>query len=275
MVQWMARRLRFILALLLVTWLFGWVAPGVAHADPRTEFLVKQLKTSDDFRVRTQAALALGASGDGEALQPLCSGLADSNVSVRSAAAAALGKLGKKEGVACLKSARAKEKDSSVNQTIDQSLGKLAGGADPPPPGPNTKFYVAIQVTNRTSRPNGEIEAVVRAAMQSKLVSNKEFAVAPKAETVAQAGPLVKGKRLKGLMIMASVEPIEYKGGNLSVVLKVTYWTYPEKSLKATGSPATATQEGMSSPNAKVENELIVALSENAVQGFVKVAGSL
>jgi hypothetical protein len=36
--------------------------PRPALADPRTAFLVEQLKSSDDYRVRTQAALALGAS---------------------------------------------------------------------------------------------------------------------------------------------------------------------------------------------------------------------
>src|SRR5262245_45547724 len=60
-----------------------------------------QLKNGDDFRVRTQAALALGASKSKRAVDPLCRGLEDSNQTVRAASAAALGKL-KQGGEDCL-----------------------------------------------------------------------------------------------------------------------------------------------------------------------------
>ena len=58
------------------------VIPRTVRADPRTSYLADQLKSNDDYRVRTQAALALGASGDDAAVKPLCDALGDSNPSV-------------------------------------------------------------------------------------------------------------------------------------------------------------------------------------------------
>jgi hypothetical protein len=248
---------------------------GRANADPRTDYLVKQLKTSDDFRVRTQAALSLGASGDAAAVDPLCSALSDSNASVKVASAAALGKLGKAEGAKCLKSAKSKESDKDVLTQIDQSLAKLAGGvSDPPPPGSDTKIYVAIEISNKTKRPNAEIEAIVRAAMQAKLLGTSGYAVAPRSETVDQGGQIVKSKKLKGYLLIASVEAPNYSGGNLNVTVNVAMVTYPEKAVKAQFAPK-YTQEGTSSTDTDGENTLMKMAAEKAVESFVKVAASL
>lgn len=264
---------RWLSSLAFVLVLVGWTMP--AHADPRTEYLVNQLKTSDDYRVRTQAALALGASGDAAAMDPLCKGLADSNAAVKTAAAAALGRLGRAEAATCLKAAKTKEKDASILTQIDQSIEKLAGGGDKPaPPGPNTKFYVAIQITNRTTRPTPEIEKIVRVALQQKIVNASGFAVAPRDETVPQGTKIVKGKNLKGYLLMASVEAPEYKNGNLNVTVSVTMWTYPDKALKAQFAPK-LTMDRTPSQDVPGENELMKLASESAAQSFLKVAASL
>ena len=70
-----------------------------ARADSRLQFLSDQLRyppaagTTDDFRVRTNAALALGATNDDGAVSPLCGGLDDPSAVVRQAVAVALKKL--------------------------------------------------------------------------------------------------------------------------------------------------------------------------------------
>src|SRR5437773_7955329 len=74
-----------------------------ASAEGRVGFLIDQLKNATDFRLRTQAALALGASDDPSAASPLCQALDDPSNSVRSAAAAGLGKLKSPEGLPCLR----------------------------------------------------------------------------------------------------------------------------------------------------------------------------
>lgn len=258
---------------------FGWVlsSSAVALADPRTSFLAEQLRSDDDFRVRTQAALALGASGDTEAVKPLCEGLSDSNVSVRVAAAAALGKLGKKGGVTCLESALKKEKAPGVTKQIETSLARLKGGgagAAPPPPKPGDKYYVAISVKNNTKRPNGEIEALVRAHLQKELLAMGGVAVAPSTETAKEGGQVVRSKSLTGYYLIATVQPPVYEGGNLTQVVSVSMWTYPDKALKGEFKPK-LTQSGTPKEDRASEDVLMKMCVENAVKTFKKVVASL
>src|SRR5512138_244302 len=86
-----------------------------------TSGLIRTLQKSDDFRVRTQAALALGGSKSKEAIQPLCSALGDENASVRAAAAAGLGRL-HLGGDGCLERQRKVEKSSTVQSAIKKAI---------------------------------------------------------------------------------------------------------------------------------------------------------
>jgi hypothetical protein len=246
------------------------------RAEPRTGHLVKQLKTSDDFRVRTQAALALGASGDDAAVKPLCDALSDENESVKVAAAAALGKLAKPAGLPCLQAALVKEKAGSTKTQMQKSIDTLKGGGvpAPPPPGADSKYYVAIEVTNKTKRPAAEVETIVRGAMQSKLLGKAGYAVAPKGETAAQGGNVVKSKKLKGYYLIATVEPPVYEGGNLTQVVRVSMWTYPGKALQGEFSPK-LTQSDTPKTDVQSENVLMKMCVENAIETFAKVAASM
>src|SRR5437868_6985321 len=77
--------------------------PSTAHADAeRVKFLSEKLK-ADDFRVRTNAALSLGAENDDGAIDPLCSALSDSSEVVRQASAVALKRLNRSRALGCLK----------------------------------------------------------------------------------------------------------------------------------------------------------------------------
>lgn len=248
-----------------------------AAADPRTTILIEQLK-SDDYRVRTQAALALGSSGDETAIKPLCNALSDENASVKTAAAAALGKLTKPASLKCLETAIAKETVPAVKTTMQKSIDGIKAqsstAAAPPPPGKDTKYYVAIEVTNKTTRPASEVEAIVRAAMQAKLVGKTGYAVAPKGETATQGGQIVKSKKLKGFVLMATVEAPTYSGGSLSVKMTVALATYPDKSIQASFSPK-LTQSNTPSTDTKSEDSLFKLCAESAVESFVKVAASM
>lgn len=270
---------------MLLCWMRLWVALiallvvgtmiSSAQAQSRVPDLAKQLRTAEDFRVRTQAALALGASADAAAVPPLCDGLRDKVPAVRAGAAAGLGKLGKTEGIACLKTARASEKDGSVAAQIDQSVAKIEGGVDAPPPiGADAKYYVAIEVQSRSSKPLAEVEKLVRSTIQAKLLGSGGFAIAPKAETPAQGGQIVKAKRLAGFYLIATVEAPVYSGGSLVQKMTMTIWNYPEKALKGQVSPK-LTQSGTPSSDPAGETELIRLCSESASNSFVKIIGTL
>jgi hypothetical protein len=252
------------------------LAPSTSLAQTKTVQLAQQLKSSDDYRVRTQAALALGASGDAAAVKPLCDALGDSSASVKTAAAAALAKLGKPAGLPCLQKAESKETTSAVRAQIGKSIAALknGGATAPPPPGPNTKYYVAIEITNKSGRPEAEVEPMIRAAMQAKILSKAGYAVAPKGETVAQGGKIVSGKKLKGFYLIATVERPVYQGGSLTQVVRVSMWTYPGKALQGEFAPK-LTQSDTPKSDKESEDLLMKMCVENAVETFHKVVASL
>jgi HEAT repeats len=257
------------------------LCPAAALAEPQVGYLIEQLKTSEDYRVRTQAALGLGASGNDAAVKPLCDALGDGNASVKVAAAAALGKLGKPAALPCLKAAQSKESSSGLKAQIEKSIAALGSGGSsgsaapaPPPPGADTKVYVAIQVTNKTSRPAAEVDALVRAAMQDKILAKKGYAVAPKSETSAQGGQIVKSKNLKGFFLIATVEPPTYGSGDLSQMVRVTMWTYPGKALQGEFAPK-LTQSGTNKGDTESESMLMKMCVETAIENFQKVAASM
>ena len=148
------------------------------------------------------------------------------------------------------------------------------GPAAPPPPGPDAKVYVAIQVTNKTGRTAAEVDAIVRGAMQDKILTKKIYAVAPKSETTSQGGQVVKSKKLKGFFLIATVEPPAYAGGNLSQVVHVSMFTYPDKSLQGEFSPK-LTQSGTSPGDTQSETILMKMCVENAIETFQKVVASM
>jgi hypothetical protein len=261
----------------LVLLLLSFVSLRVARAQSRTSFFIEQLRSNDDYRVRTQAALALGASGEDIAVQPLCGALRDSNVSVKVAAAAALGKLAKPSGLGCLQAASRTESAPSVRAQIQKSISALeagSGGSGGTPSVGGAKFYVAIQVTNKTTRSGADIDSIVRGAMQARLLSRAGYAVAPKSETPAQGGQIVKGKGLKGFFLLATVEAPAYSGGSLTQVVRVSMFTYPEKSLQGEFTPK-FTQSDTPKGDVQSENTLLKMCAETAIDNFQKVTAAM
>ena len=94
--------------------------------------LIKALEYQKLWRVRRDAAVALGQIGDADAVEPLIAGLKDDNPSVRRAAAEALGQIGDAAAlgplIAALKSAAV-----DVRKTAAEALGQIgdAGSLGP------------------------------------------------------------------------------------------------------------------------------------------------
>jgi len=91
----------------ILPWL--WLSPALAEAPPHhaadVQTLIAALQSDppSPLKVRARAATLLGLTDSSDALEPLVSGLAaDSDPSVRAACAAALGSLGRVQGVAPL-----------------------------------------------------------------------------------------------------------------------------------------------------------------------------
>jgi hypothetical protein len=264
----------------LVVGLFSIVvgSPLPLAAEGRVSFLIDQLKHATDFRLRTQAALALGASEDPSAVTPLCAGLDDASDSVRSASAAALGKLKNPGGLGCLKR-HLGDTNASVRSVIERSVKLLEstnGKApkSPPPPGPNDSVYVAIgSVTDKTGRSDDSVPQLVATAMQSKLLSTRGYAVAPQGETSPVARKVMRQNSLRGYMLQARVEPPRSNGSDLTILVRVTMWSYPEKALQGEFTPK-LTMPGASIGDRDSEDNLIKMAVERAIDSFAQVVAS-
>lgn len=259
--------------------------PSIAHAQgARTQFLADKLK-SDDFRVRTNAALALGATNDPAAVQPLCQALDDPKEVVRQAAAVAHKRLGRPSSVPCLKLRKGKETNEGVRVQITRALEALeAGGgsgdsggdsgAGPIANNPNAKYYVALSnVSNSTGRGQSEVDKIVIAAMRKKLDAAGSMQIAPASETPDAARGVLKKRKLKGFYLSIAVDKFDYRGGQLKVRVKVGVFTYPGKSLLG-NLDRTLTKEGVRPNDASAEDQLLDLAAALAAEQFAQNASA-
>jgi len=266
------RGIAFACFVLLLAWTVA--STTVARADSRTDFLIGRLK-ADDFRVRTNAALALGQTNDDAAVPALCGAIADSSDVVRQAAVAALQKLAKTAGLDCLKARVGAETSDAVKRAITRAIVAIGGGGGDSPSGPpplvaNAKYYVSIApIANQTGRPDPEINQVVGGAIRSKLAELRGYQIAPAQESTDQARAAMAKRKLTGYYLSIRVEHFDYSDGNLRVRVKVAVFTYPGKDLRGE-VPAGLTQTGVSAGDKSAEDNLLQMASARAVELFAQ-----
>lgn len=258
---------RLALAVLLGSVGLSATRPALAEDSGDVEHLVQNLSGGSDFRIRTQAALALGASKSSRAIEPLCSALADSNSTVRAASAAALGRL-RLGGSECLQRRLAIESSDTVKSAIVKALDPVFT--------PDTKYYLAIgKTSDKTGRSGDEVDGIVRSAMTGSAVGQAMYAVAPVGETPAEAkrrlGP---HSGVRPYFVSPKLGPPDYSGGNLTIRLELAVLSYPEKDL--IGSYTTKlTEPGVTTPDKGSENELIKSAAERALDKFPAFAARI
>jgi hypothetical protein len=236
--------------------------------------MVERLRTkSNDFRVRTQAALALGASKTERAVQPLCSALTDENTTVRAAAAAALGKL-QRGGAQCLEARMNVEQSATVKAAMQKALELVRGGGEPAFR-PDSKFYVAIGKTSDKSGRTGDgVDRLVRSAMVSA-AGPLGIVIAPATETAEDAKRrLAAHKGVRAFYFSPRVTPFDYADGNLKVRLEVAFFTYPEKNMLGNFA-VPLTQEGVPARDATTEDELLQMAAERAMEKLAPIAARI
>jgi hypothetical protein len=271
----MRAKILLAVAVALVAVLF---VPRATRADDRTNFLIDRLKyppstgQSDDFRIRAQAALALGASNDEAALQPLCQALSDPSDAVRTAVAAALGRLGRAGGVDCLKARLGAEPSPSVKAQIQKAMDSISAvtGGGAPKTVPNAKYYIALStVTNSTGRSQSDVDRIVLGAIRAKLESLGRYQVAPPGESPEAARSVISARNLKGYFLTIAVDKFDYSNGNLRVRVKLAISGYPGKDLKGEVGPG-MTQTGVSPGDKSSEDTLMGMVTGQAVEQFAQ-----
>lgn len=249
----------------------------LAHAQGTGDVdrMIENLRSGADFRVRTQAALALGATRSERATAPLCNALADANTTVRAAAAAALGKL-QLGGADCLQARLAREPSETVKSAIQRALDQVRGAAGPAPVfGPDTKFYISIgKTTDKSGRTGDAIERMVRSAMLAA-AGPLGIVIAPMVETPDDARKRVAGRKgVRAFHLSPRVAPIEYTGENLKVRLEIAIFSYPDKAMLGNYA-IPLTQQGMSGKDTVAEDDLVKMAAERAMEKFAPIAARI
>jgi hypothetical protein len=278
-VRWSMRRGRVLAAALLALAVVG--APTDARADSeRVRFLAEKMR-SDDFRVRTNAALALGATADEGAVEPLCGGLSDSSEVVRQASAVALKRLAKPSSSGCLHAREKVEPVDAVKTAITKALEAIGGGHDHGggnddhvKENPNAKYYIALStVANSTGRAQPDVEKVVLHAIRQKLDGAGTVQLAPMKETPDVAKEKMSKRKLKGFYLAIAVDRFDYSDGNLRVKVKIGVFTYPGKALMG-NVDKTLTAQGVSNPDHGSEDKLMEMAAGLASEQFAQNASA-
>lgn len=259
----------FTIALLLATVVLFDAIPSLAAGLSDN---IRLLQTSDDFRVRTQAALALGTTATKRAVVPLCGALDDSNRTVRIAAATALSRL-KKGGEACLQNRQRSEEDSKVRAAIDKALAGLSGSGGEPEPtiGRSTAYLIAVDKLTGPAR----LQGAIRSAFVRVGQKDSKVAFAPEGQTPAEASRVLgEFKQAQGFLISPQLSRPQYEGGVLSLKMSITIVSYPGGNLLGSYSK-TVGMQGITSKDTESENELVVIVAEESMKQFMKLIPSL
>lgn len=100
-------------------------AVATAERDKYLEKLIHALTRDDNYKVRLQAAVLLGRSGDARAIDPLVTALgADEHFTVRAASATALANLGEAKAIAHIIKRMAVDNDAFVRDEAARALDK-------------------------------------------------------------------------------------------------------------------------------------------------------
>jgi HEAT repeats len=261
--------------------------PSLARADGRTDLMISRLHfppdpgVPDDFRVRTSAALGLGATNDDNALKPLCTALNDPSDVVRQAVALALKRLARPAALSCLKGRLSTEDSSAVKLQLTRAISDLSASSAPtatvatvdnftPKAVSGAKFYVSISsITNNTGRAQADVDRVVLGAMRSKLEATGKHQLAPMTETPDLARAVVAKRKMNGYYLAISVDKFDYSDGNLRVRIKTAVFSYPGKSLLGE-VPSGLTQTGVSPGDKSAEENLLGIAAQRAVDLFTQ-----
>jgi len=139
----------------------------------------KVLVQSDDFRLRVDAALRLGNSGDAKARVPLENALEDAHPSVRQAAATALSKLGDALAIPALEARVSKESNAPTKSALKKAIDELKAGGTSSATSPTgapvwekTKYVVKLNKVSNSTGVRGEaLAAVLETSARGKLAA--------------------------------------------------------------------------------------------------------
>ncbi len=254
--------------------------PSIARAQDVAGAL-RDLSESPDFRVRVSAALFLGHSKAGGALEALEQALGDGHPAVRVAAATALGTLGNQAAIGALARRLQSESSASVKAQIQSTIDKLHGGvmSQQAPPdgaargvGPAVRYVVRLGAMRNPCGVRGEeMRRVLRDAAVSRAHGLKGAAVFDNDPTLlAQAAE----RHLPIITLDGSLTQLleSRVAGTVQVQARVEFAVRREQTLKGTLSGAATTFGSTPSLSDQSRRQLQNDAVDGAVQSALRGA---
>lgn len=255
---------------------------SLALADARTDYLMRLLRTSDQFRVRAQAALSLGsAQDDPTVVRGLGEALRDEHPAVRAAAAASLERQGDPSALEALRGARSDPEPTvrSAAQRAVRTLERIARTRPRTTPVPPTtptiptipsngpaRFYVGVGLPG--SKAPRVDRATLEHAREFMLRRTSEISgvvVAPQTESAREAQQVISRRRLTGYYLDSSITSVETRpDGSTRAAVSVIVQTYPGRDIRVMlGGAATVSGGGS---GAAVQQQAIEAALTGALR---------
>ncbi len=233
-------------------------SPTVASAqDERADYLVRLLRTSDQFRVRAQAAISLGGvEVSAPTVAALGEALRDEHPAVRTAAASSLERLGDPSVLPALQPLK-RDRDPGVRRAATaavRSLERIARTApreDATPPVADAQYYLGIgNPGTQNDAANAAMLARAKEILMRLARELEGVEVAPEGESNAEAQRVLRRRDLTGYFLDSSVVSLGESGGGTRAVVSVILNTYPGRDMRAILQGA-ATVPGATGPSAQ------------------------
>ncbi len=226
------------------------IAVSVGHAQTdRTQYFVDLLQTSTSFRVRAQAALALGRVPTSDAVRSaLTRALRDDEPAVRAAAASAMERLADVQLLRALQAAVRSERDATVRAAERQAVASLervasagssgssstSSGSSRPQPTGTPRYYVGIGMPGDNSATlNSAALRELREYLAGRVGGVEGVVLAPDNESASATTRALRRNRLIGYFVDASVVSIEEGADGTTVRVSVILATYPGRDMRA------------------------------------------
>lgn len=243
-----------------------------AEADARSEYLIRLLQGSTQFRVRAQAAISLGGvEGAPEVVDALSKALSDEHPAVRAAAANSLGHLADPRALRPLR-AVTEDPEPPVRLAVKAAIAKLEAegrkpnrateevkvGGGPP------RYYVALgKPASRASGITPQDLERARQILRDRLGEIDGVVLAPPEESPAAVRSVLRSRKLKGFYIESSVTSLEQKpGGGVRAAVSLIVATYPDRAMRAIMQGAATAMGGGDIREQAVAGALKSALSQ-------------
>ncbi|UJR80352.1 HEAT repeat domain-containing protein [Sandaracinus amylolyticus] len=256
------------------------IAPLLAHADARTDYLVRLLRTSEAFRVRAQAALSLGSvTPEPQVIDALTAALRDDEAAVRAAAASSLERLGDPSALPALRAASS-DRERAVADAARSAVralervartggGSSAGtttastGTTVEPRG-TPRFYVGVGMPGtKVAAVDRAVLASARGFIASRVQQLEGVVVAPESESPRQAQQVIRQRSLTGFYLDSSIVSLETRpDGGVRAQVSVVVQTYPDRNVRSmlNGAATVMGETGVAAQRAAIEGALNGAL---------------